>query len=400
MAIVASRCAILTLGMAQQLSLCVLLHSLKGVSSHGSMIMPPTRNSVDAELPQWSGGKFPPTGWIEPYNCMCTNGTSECDAGQNCFWFSQGCSIGCKACTGNGIRYPNFDQCPEERTAKPTLLKKYWTANHNAEEGSVADIYKYNPWRAPGTAPVFDACGMAGGNTVEVFNAGAYRQTKFAKQGDLGSMVLRPRPSGTVWRKGSLAKTRWQQTAGHGGGYQFRLCPAKEALTEECFQKMPLDFGSETHMIRFADSAKDFEIKATIVKEGGGIGWMRYPVPELTDVNCDYNVTKENASAHCDFHCPGCGAPTYSADAACPTVCSKHFPGTPSYAGADPKIFPWPVPGHDMHDFAIEDTLKVPSDIPAGDYVLGWRWDCEMTSQVWSNCADITIVDADGDIIV
>jgi len=255
------------------------------------MIMPPTRNSVDAELPQWSGGKFPPTGWIEPYNCMCTNGTSECDAGQNCFWFSQGCSIGCKACTGNGIRYPNFDQCPEERTAKPTLLKKYWTANHNAEEGSVADIYKYNPWRAPGTAPVFDACGMAGGNTVEVFNAGAYRQTKFAKQGDLGSMVLRPRPSGTVWRKGSLAKTRWQQTAGHGGGYQFRLCPAKEALTEECFQRNVLRFAGNASFLQYTDRIPNregliklprFELPLVVVSEGTfppGSQWARNPVP-------------------------------------------------------------------------------------------------------------------------
>eukprot|EP00440_Ansanella_granifera_P001336 gb/GFBE01001438.1/.p1 GENE.gb/GFBE01001438.1/~~gb/GFBE01001438.1/.p1 ORF type:complete len:387 (+),score=62.44 gb/GFBE01001438.1/:1-1161(+) len=377
--------------MLLDLARAVLLQCVLQADAHGSMIMPPTRNSIDAELPEWSHGKFPGTGSIEPYSCMCTNGTSECNAGQNCFWFSQGCSIGCKACTGNGIRYPNFDQCPEERTAKPTLLKKYWTANHQAEQGSVADIYKYNPWRAPGTAPVFDACGMAGGNWVEVFNAGAYNTTKFAKQGDLGSKVLKPRPSGTVWKKGSLAKTRWQQTAGHGGGYQFRLCPAQAPLTEECFQKMPLEFGSDKHFIRFKDPSKDFEIDATVVKEGGGLGWMRYPVPEPTDLNCDYNVTKVNASAHCPWKCPGCGAPTYAADAACPTVCSEQFPGTPDNAGADPKIFPWPVPGHGYHDFAIEDTVKVPSDIPAGEYVLGWRWDCEMTSQVWNQCADITI---------
>jgi len=381
--------------MTALLPLAVCFVSLLGADAHGSMIMPPTRNSIDAELPPWSHGKFPSTGTIEPYTCMCTNGSSTCNAGQSCFWFSQGCSIGCKACTGNGIRYPNFDQCPEERKAQPTLLKKYWTANHNAEEGSVADIYKYNPWRAPGTAPVFDACGMAGGNFVEVFNAGAYKTTEFAKQGDLGSEVLKPRPSGTVWQKGAVAKVRWQQTAGHGGGYQFRLCPAGEPLTEECFQKMPLQFASETHMIRFRDSSKDFSIGATVVKEGGGKGWMRYPVPELTDLNCDYNVTAENASAHCDFACPGCGPPRYAADAACPTQCSKHYPGTPSNAGADPKVFPWPVPGHDMHDFAIEDTLRVPADIPAGEYVLGWRWDCEMTSQVWSNCADVTVVGAD-----
>ena len=38
---------------------------------------------------------------------------------------------------------------------------------------ALADIWKLNPWRAPGQAPVSDSCGMAGGNTFEVFNAGA-----------------------------------------------------------------------------------------------------------------------------------------------------------------------------------------------------------------------------------
>jgi len=41
---------------------------------------------------------------------------------------------------------------------------------------------------------------------------------------------------------------------------------------------------------------------------------------------------------------------------------------------------------------AVVDTLKVPADLPAGDYVLGWRYDCEATAQVWANCADITLV--------
>ena len=27
----------------------------------------------------------------------------------------------------------------------------------------VQDAYRYNPWRAPGYAPVIDACGQAGG---------------------------------------------------------------------------------------------------------------------------------------------------------------------------------------------------------------------------------------------
>jgi hypothetical protein len=32
-------------------------------------------------------------------------------------------------------------------------------------------------------------------------------------------------------------------------------------------------------------------------------------------------------------------------------------------------------------------TLKV----PAGDYVVRWRWDAEQSPQIWSGCGDITI---------
>ena len=29
--------------------------------------------------------------------------------------------------------------------------------------------------------------------------------------------------------------------------------------------------------------------------------------------------------------------------------------------------------------------------LAAGDYVLGFRWDCEETAQIWSSCADVSI---------
>ena len=41
---------------------------------------------------------------------------------------------------------------------------------------------------------------------------------------------------------------------------------------------------------------------------------------------------------------------------------------------------------------ARRDMVKIPADLTAGKYVLGWRYDCEATAQVWSNCADITVV--------
>ena len=39
----------------------------------------------------------------------------------------------------------------------------------------------------------------------------------------------------------------------------------------------------------------------------------------------------------------------------------------------------------------VEDTIQIPEDIEAGEYVLGWRWDCEETTQIWQSCSDITI---------
>jgi len=363
------------------------------VLGHASMINPAPRNAIDSELPAWSDGKHPETGWIEPYNCRCTNGSSFCNSGQACFWFSQGCTPGCKVCDGNGSRIPNFDHCPGE-SIKPVLNDpKHRTVNQAAVPGSLQDFTKYHPWRSPGKAPVWDACGMAGGVSMEVFNAGAYNRTRFAKQGDLGSQVLPKRPSGAVWKKGSVARASWQNTAEHGGGYQYRLCPASEPLTEECFQKMPLKFAnSEKHTIVFSDATKNRQIEARLVPHAvtGTGDWMMNPLPygsEACTSCCDWVVP---SGTHCNFTCPGCGDPHHAADGACPVDCA-HYPGLP-HGGADSKYLPNQLPGMDAHHFAVEDSLQVP-DVPAGEYVLGWRWDCEATSQVWSNCADISIFD-------
>lgn len=191
---------------------------LAGVGGHSSMIMPPARNSIDATLAPWRGGKHPPTGVIERKSTPCTNGTSPCDSGQSTFWFSQGCTPGCRACTGNGSRLANFDHCPDEpKSHLDELLPRFRTANRNAAPGSPEDVFKFNPWRHPGQAPTYDACGMAGGGPVGMVGAAEYNSTAFAKQGDLGK-VLKPRPSGTVWKRGTIAYVRQQSSAQHGGG--------------------------------------------------------------------------------------------------------------------------------------------------------------------------------------
>ena len=87
----------------------------------------------------------------------------------------------------------------------------------------MSDLAPWAFFRAHLTAVAVLCSGMAGGNYFEVFNAGAYNATPNAKQGDLGTKVLKPRPSGTVWKRGSIQKTRWELTAAHGGGYQYLL---------------------------------------------------------------------------------------------------------------------------------------------------------------------------------
>ena len=104
------------------------------------------------------------------------------------------------------------------------------TINTNATPGSAADIYRWNPWRAPGTAPTLDPCGMAGGRKVVGGGEGKYYATRFARQGDLGSHVLPPAP-GTVWRAGGTAETGVSIRANHGGesagAGPVRGCPAR-----------------------------------------------------------------------------------------------------------------------------------------------------------------------------
>ena len=48
---------------------------------------------------------------------------------------------------------------------------------------------------------------------------------------------------------------------------------------------------------------------------------------------------------------------------------------------------------HSSHsDFLDRCLHRSPqAGLAAGDYVLGFRWDCEETAQIWSSCADVSI---------
>lgn len=284
--------------------------------------------------------------------------TPGCE-GLSCMWFSQGCGTGCPTCTEDNT---NFFTSPCNSSKQPTVNDpKLRTFNRNGMD-PMGDWTASHPWRAPGSAPVLDPCGMAGGSTKNNDAAGGIAPPPGHKMGDKGSQLA---PSvGAIWMVGSTVEVAWDLWANHGGGYQYRLCPKSELLTEECFQQMPLPFANTTQRLRLG-SGKEFEIPATFVSAGTlpqESTWAMNPVPACSE------WTGSN-----------CAEPQFPP----PLGCDKDCWGYIGPGSASPSAHALPT---------IIDHLVVPEGLTPGDYILGWRWDCEQTPQVWASCADVVVV--------
>eukprot|EP00729_Bicosta_minor_P006469 gene6469-3087_t len=145
---------------------------------HSILISPRPRNAIDTLDKRWGSDGSSPDVWqpalgsVHGAACACRNGTqgAACLSGQTCLWMSVGCTIGCKECDGGMIgtksvgTNPNgIDRCSSGM--QPTNNNpQHRTFNRNCTGGCIgsADDYtKHNPWRAPGSAPVYDPCGPA-----------------------------------------------------------------------------------------------------------------------------------------------------------------------------------------------------------------------------------------------
>ena len=119
-----------------------------------------------------------------------------------------GCSIGCKECDGGaqgGSNPSTKDRCPQDGPKKTTITKpEHRTVNREAEALSAEDWSKYNPWRAPGSAPVYDPCGRASGGPHATSGHGEFTNTTHNNIGDMGSKLPKM-PTGV--RCGSLSSS-------------------------------------------------------------------------------------------------------------------------------------------------------------------------------------------------
>lgn len=222
------------------------------VDSHGAMTYPRPRGAVDSdELPLLCPIPSHDSVHIESqYNLSGHNG-------QACYYFSNGCSIGCSKCDGNTRGpLPKFECLPgatDNGTCRvrpvPGYVPKYGpkapicgeaaleaticdpalrTVNTGAVCGGDDDFYYYSPWRRPGSAPVIDACGSAGGRLPGqgVGEHGTnFQDTAHAKVGDAGSRLTRNATRATRWRAGEVVEVAWALQANHAGGYSYRYAP-------------------------------------------------------------------------------------------------------------------------------------------------------------------------------
>lgn len=310
---------------------------------------------------------------------------------------SQGCFIGCPTCDSVSGRR-QVDVCGLGQ--KPTInAPEHRSVNRAAPAGVTLDIYQHNPWRYPGSAPVVDACGLAGGTPwpKNVSEWGDYVPTKYAAHGDYGSKVLPHQPSGVVWKAGDEAEVVWQIGANHGGGYSYRLCPLGEDLTEACFQRHPLKFNTAKQALLFPNGTR-LPIKGTFVSDGTlplGSMWAMNPIPPRCLGGHDTKPYDPCRSGQVYPNCKPCPG---TAGSDC-TTCDND-PAPSFEPPCDESKIPGLCSGNQGYGMggvpagpvSVVDSIVLPTDLPPGPYVLGWRLDCEATAQVWSNCADVQIV--------
>jgi len=315
------------------LSTIILASMLETITGHGAMQWPPTWHDA--------GGK--------------------CGLGKGCFnngifWFTNNTFIPGKPTVPNGVlrTYPN-----------------------------PPGAFENMPWRAPGSAPIFSPCGIEGGNPHGC-PSGVEQPVGTPCPGGgsaYGTDALNasfPDVVTTEWAAGSTVEVAWGIRANHGGGYSYRLCKRSDGLSEDCFQRIPLDFVGDEQFVQWGvNESMRVTFQAHRTNEGTtptGSQWTKNPIPA-----CD------------NF---GGGMSTGSGGDTCEKI-GTQFPsparsletGNMLEGFCESSATGWRADCN----YAIVDKVRVPKALSVGEYVLSFRWDCEQTGQVWTTCASIRI---------
>merc|ERR1719336_1627103 len=179
------------------------------------------------------GGMYYPWTWHSSTQPKPTEGVSE-------FKFDLMVPIPKEHCEGQGRRFHLgltewFTNRTYRNAPKPTiperLFDKWILEKLRERKGPDAD--NYHPWTAPGTAKIFDSCGVNGGNPKgcglgNVYgnccgsNCGGYEGGKSAIEHAADGLF--DNAPVIEWKRGSTPLVYWKMGAEHRGGYAYRLC--------------------------------------------------------------------------------------------------------------------------------------------------------------------------------
>eukprot|EP00038_Savillea_parva_P007945 m.173462 g.173462 ORF g.173462 m.173462 type:complete len:369 (+) comp13700_c0_seq1:259-1365(+) len=349
------------------------------VRSHGGLTFPPPRNNYHNINP----ANFTPP---DKSPAASYHSGGPC-AGSECLWFSEGCYHGCPNCSltmpaaGNYYGTPSCDH-PDPNPTLPDWARTWNIGNVSA----MGDWTKFHPWRSPGHLPVGDPCGIAGGYLKE--QGGGGETPEGAHQGDKGSQLPPLTGVHTEWIAGGVVSVGWMVGANHGGGYLYSVCPKSQDLTEACLQEHPLEFVGSNHTITYLDGRPNITIPARDVSEGTwppNSSWRINPIPAC---NCDkgFECGMNEQGPQKSYRNDGPPAP-YGFP--CPTGTQFKVPFDYGYGQQIWDLVPSKA-GKAADVWVITDQVRAPSD--PGEYVLRWRWDVEQNPQIWTHCADITVI--------
>mmetsp|Transcript_28797 Transcript_28797/g.92183 ORF Transcript_28797/g.92183 Transcript_28797/m.92183 type:complete len:440 (+) Transcript_28797:59-1378(+) len=433
--------------------LSLLLSAPNLIAGHGSMAVPPPRGMHGRPIECFTkkGGKRYCNAGCPEENCLwyqvgCMVGCDDCSLEGKQMWPTPA-DVQCKR--NGSLVPPGKTPFPIPRTVPAEA--RSWNLKLRSPAG---DFTAYMPWASPGASPVADPCGVASGFGASAHTPSYVHAPKGYRVGELGSRVLEPLPTKTVVRAGGTLETGFGVKVNHGGGYSFRLCPAGSPLTEACFQSHPLAFASPNHTVSFVDGSRaNLSLPALTVSRGttpARSQWRRLPFPAC---NCDLGegchagggsaggngggggsskgntAGGEGGGSEGDGEGGGGARGGDGGAALLPRrVLREAGGGVVAARLAREDAWAWEaaeeavawgaqrayeqqedppprcptgtqfaVPADDLYGYGdlppvlVTDLLRVPAGLQ-GDFVLSWRWDCEQTDQVWSTCADVTIV--------
>jgi hypothetical protein len=175
--------------------------------------------------------------------------------------------------------------------------------------------------------------------------------------------------------------------ANHGGGFTYHLCAQDsvescrvthliEDLNEDayfeciwsCFEATPLQFarGNTTHLQYRTEQETRVLMKEEISvvenpRNGLATEWVRNPISDTNDGTSTYDAVDAFLTS---------GAEAYFESDFPQNTGQNHWP----------------------QDWHITSALQLPPGVAEGEYLLGWRYDCGMADQIWSNCAALEVV--------